>query len=114
MAHFTASDPCHCWSCNRQCGGTVHPDSCGPAELVDGHLICQACRDRADVFSTPESGRKGLRVEIDQDSIRLDPDVFGSFTSRPYLTEEAARHLAAVLVRAADDLAALNSACWAR
>lgn len=114
MGGWANADPCNCWSCNRECGGTVHPASCGPVELTDGNLICDYCRRQADVFSTPESGRKGLKVEIDQDAIRLDPDVFGGFHGSAHLTEESARHLARELVKAADDLAALNSACWIR
>lgn len=114
MARWTEADPCKCYSCDRQCGGTVDPSSCGPVELVHGLLVCESCRDKADVFSTPESGRKGLKVEIDQDAIRLDADVFGNLHGAAWLTEEAARHLARSLTAAADDLSALNSACWAR
>lgn len=115
MSNWNQAPACGCWSCNRDCGGTVHPDSCGPAEAVDGNLICQACRESAQVFAVETSGRHGLAVDVDQDAVRLISDVYGSFNAKTeWLTAASARHLARLLTAAADDLDRLNAACWMR
>jgi hypothetical protein len=112
---FTLAPACDCWSCGHQCGGSTHPQSCGPAEDVDGRLICQGCREKAQVFGSEDDGRAGTVVQVTGENVRLTVDVFETFKSRTtYLTAASARHLAELLVSAADDLDALASVGWAK
>ncbi len=92
---------CVCWSCNRQCGGTVHEQSCGPLADLDGRLVCAACRKAADVIDTE---RAGLKATIDQERVRLRADVWNPYASSAWLDARQARHLAAVLVERAAEL----------
>lgn len=105
---WTLASPCACWSCDRQCGGTNHSDSCGPAADVDGRPVCAVCRGKADVF---DRERHGAKVTLDQDAVRLDPDVFDTYRSKPlWLAARSARHLAAVLAERAAELDRLTAA----
>lgn len=89
---------CECYSCDRQCGGTIHPQSCGPVEAdPEGRPICQACREMAQVWG---DHRTGLQASICQDRVRVQV----KFGESAWVNPESARAFAAVLTELADRL----------
>lgn len=87
---------CPCYSCDRQCGGTIHPQSCGPVEAdAEGRPICATCRDLAQVWGDHGTG---VRAEVSQDRVR----VAVKFGESCWMNPNSARRLAAIL----NDLAA--------
>ena len=86
---------CECYSCDRQCGGTIHPDSCGPVEAdAEGRPICRACREMAQVWG---DHRTGLQATVSQDRVR----VAVKFGESAWLNPESARAFAGVLMEQA-------------
>lgn len=92
---------CRCFSCDGQCGGSRLAGSCGPVADVDGRLICEACREAADVIDTE---RAGAKVTIAQGCVRLRADVWNPAASSLWLDARGARHLAELLHRRAAEL----------
>jgi hypothetical protein len=94
--------PCACWSCDRQCGGSAGPGSCGPCEPDEiGRLLCQACRGRADVIDNDRHGIKAVANPYGE--VHVDPNVWESFRSHTLnLSPATARALAARLLAMAD------------
>jgi hypothetical protein len=95
--------PCACWSCDRQCGGSVDPGSCGPCEPDEiGRLLCDACRSMADVL---DNDRYGIKVSANpyDGRVKIDPNVWDSLRSYMLsLSPATARALAARLLAVAD------------
>lgn len=86
---------CPCYSCDRQCGGTIHPQSCGPVEAdAEGRPICRTCRDLAQVWG---DHRTGLQATVTQDRVR----VAVKFGESAWLNPESARAFAGVLMEQA-------------
>jgi hypothetical protein len=79
---FTGHDcpqrPCQCYSCDGQCGGTQQPGSCGRPENVAGVMICAACREQADIFTSDDTGREGFKVTTDGHQVTVKAPVFGT------------------------------------
>jgi hypothetical protein len=93
--------PCGCYSCNGQCGGTSEPGSCGPLLAIAGERICEACRERADVFGTDSSDREGIRSAPRIEGVELDAGVFGGH-ARVIMTPAMARALVRKIAANAD------------
>lgn len=98
MAEIT--EPCGCWCCEGQCAGTQDPGSCGPLEDIDGHLVCKACRETADVFGADFTG---VKVTTSQEAVELAVDTFRRVTSA-WLDADSADHLARLLQQHASAL----------
>jgi hypothetical protein len=93
--------PCACWSCDRQCGGSVDPGSCGPCEPDEmGRLLCDACRSMADVV---DYGRCGIKVSADayDGRVKIRTDVWDYRSPVLSLSPATARALAARLLEGA-------------
>lgn len=97
----TQPAPCRCWSCDQQCGGIQDSTSCGPLADVDGRLICETCRDQADVFG---NDRVGAQATISQDRVRIQIRWAGMHDQSIWLDAASARHLAATLTARAAEL----------
>jgi hypothetical protein len=93
--------PCACFSCGGECGGSTEPGSCGPLAEVDGYGLCDACREKADVF---DGDRNAAAVRVQHDYVRLELDPFSQGTHVMRMTPAEARHLAAVLTEKAGSL----------
>lgn len=98
---WSLAPPCQCWSCGGQCGGTNHPDSCGPRADLDGRPVCRACRAAADVL---DDYRAGIKVTLDSGRVRVRSNVWAPGSPSAWLEARSARHLAAVLSQRAAEL----------
>lgn len=95
--------PCQCWSCDRLCGGTDDPTSCGPVQARDGRLICEACREATDTIDTDRQGAR-VRLLRGDGLVKLEADVHDTFHKRTLrLTPTGARLLAVKLLQVAAD-----------
>jgi hypothetical protein len=94
--------PCACWSCDRQCGGSVAPGSCGPCEPDEiGRLLCDACREHADVIDNDHHGIKAVANPYGE--VHVEPSVWDTLRSpKLNLSPATARALAARLLAVAD------------
>jgi hypothetical protein len=93
--------PCACWSCDRQCGGSADPGSCGPCEPDEmGRLLCDACRSMADVV---DYGRCGIKVSAGSydGRVKIHTDVWDYRSPVLSLSPATARALAARLLEGA-------------
>lgn len=96
------AQPCTCWSCNGECGGSAHTGWCGLVERNElGNLICAACRERTDVL---DIDRTGIKASIYQDLVRINPDVWGNPLKTVFMHPATVRVLAARLVTLANIL----------
>jgi hypothetical protein len=108
---WAEAEPCSCWSCDRQCGGTVDPLSCGPTVERDGYTLCVSCQTQTAVFDTERRG-VGVAPVPGEPVVLVDADVFSYRAPRLRLTVRSARTLADNL-RAAADLAERSAESYA-